>query len=103
MREHTCDVVAKVCVCVCVFFAVSSGMSGGGGWGFTGMQQPQQPPAMATPVQNYEAMFKSLFPINGMVTGGWGLSSHATPIYLEYGEVLLSEIFLAHTVHVCVQ
>lgn len=65
--EHTL-VVAKVCAGM--FLAVSSGMAGGGGWGFAGIQ-PQQRPAMTAPVQNYETAFNSLFPINGMVTGGW--------------------------------
>lgn len=52
-------------------FAVSGGMAGGGGaggWGFAGMQQ--QPMVPRNPQQpNYEAMFNSLFPMNGMVTG----------------------------------
>ena len=59
---------------VFVFVAVSGGIAGGGGgggWGFAGMQQQQQQPiALRNPQQpNYEAMFNSLFPINGMVTG----------------------------------
>ena len=46
-----------------------AGGGGVGGWGFTGMQ-PQRPMAPRNPQQpNYEAMFNSLFPINGMVTG----------------------------------
>lgn len=54
-------------VCLCV--AVSGGMAGagGGGWGFAGMQ-PIQPMGVGQ-TQNYEALFNSLFPINGMVTG----------------------------------
>ena len=54
------------------FVVVTGGIAGGGGgggWGFAGMQQ-QQPMAPSYPQQqNYEAMFNSLFPINGMVTG----------------------------------
>ena len=49
--------------------AVSGGMAGGrggGGWGFTGVQQV---PPMSAQQQKYEAMFNSLFPKNGMVTG----------------------------------
>ena len=46
-----------------------AGGGGVGGWGFAGMQ-PQQPMAPRNPQQpNYEAMFNSLFPMNGMVTG----------------------------------
>ena len=41
-------------------------MVGGGGWGFAGMRQTQP---MASQTQNYDALFNSLFPINGMVTG----------------------------------
>ena len=44
-----------------------AGGGGVGGWGFGGMQ-PQMPPRNPQQ-QNYEAMFNSLFPINGMVTG----------------------------------
>ena len=53
-----------------------AGGGGGGGWGFAGMQQ-QMPPRNPYQ-QNYEAMFNSLIPVNGMVTGmyvhvgGWG-------------------------------
>lgn len=66
------DAPLQMCInfCFC-FVAVSGGMSGGGrgsGWGFAGVQQ--QPMAPRNPQQpNYEAMFNSLFPINGMVTG----------------------------------
>ena len=46
-----------------------AGGGGVGGWGFAGMQ-PQRPMAPRNPQQqNYEAMFNSLFPMNGMVTG----------------------------------
>ena len=48
------------------FDAVGGGMVGGGGWGFAGMRQTQP---MASQTQNYDALFNSLFPINGMVTG----------------------------------
>ena len=57
--------------CFFVVVAVSGGMAGGGGaggWGFAGLQQ--QPMVPRNPQQpNYEAMFNSLFPMNGMVTG----------------------------------
>ena len=54
---------------VCVVHAVSGGMVGAGGWGFTGMRPAQPQPTMAAQTQNFEALFNSLFPINGTVTG----------------------------------
>lgn len=51
--------------CNCFSLAVSGGM-GGRGWGLVGMQQAQPP---IPEQQKYEAMFNSLFPVNGMVTG----------------------------------
>jgi hypothetical protein len=70
--EYHKDTPPKFFMFVFVFFvAVSGGMAGGGGgggWGFAGLQQ--QPMAPRNPQQpNYEAMFNSLFPMNGMVTG----------------------------------
>ena len=66
-------------------------MAGGGAWGFAAMQ-PTQP--LSGQAQNYEAMFNSLFPVNGMVTGA---RDHVQCMYIVsssvHGQVACQRVY----------